>query len=110
MTDITVQELNNILSSSDNSDIMMIKNITSYLVNNKYSDWIVFDYDILNNNNVIIYISKNNLLKKYLCKLDFSKKSYSYFEIDNELWICYNCESIFISKIDYSKHYKDCIN
>ena len=59
MTDITVQELNNITSYNNNSDIM-IQKVTSYLVNNKYSDWTVYDYDVLN---------KNNLLKKYLCKL-----------------------------------------
>lgn len=104
MTDITVQELNNILSSSDNLDMMIIKKITSYLVNNKYSDWTVFDYDVLNKNHLIIYISKNNILKKYLCKLDFSTNSYSCFEIDSELWICYNCESMFINKMEYCEH------
>ena len=109
MEDITVQELNNILSSPINSDTMMIKNITSYLVNNKYSDWTVYDYEVLNKNNLIIYISKNNLLKKYLCKLDFLTNSHTYFEIDCNSWLCYNCELIFIDETEYNEHNKYCI-
>lgn len=110
MEDITVLELNNILSSPTNSDTMMIKNITSYLVNNKYSDWTVYDYEVLNKNHLIIYISKNNLLKKYLCKLDFLTNSHTCFEVECELWICYNCELILMDKIEYDNHIKYCIN
>jgi hypothetical protein len=94
----------------------MIYKLSSYLIYNNYKDWFVFDYDIINKNILIIHISKNNLLKKFLCKKEFNKNnsthSLLYSEIidsENETWVCSNCESIFNNKIICNEHIKNCI-
>lgn len=115
MNEITVQELNNIVSSSKSQEHDMIYKLTSYLIYNKYIDWIVFDYDIINKNILIIHISKNNLLKKFLYKKEFNidnSYSHQYLEITdsiNQTWVCSNCESIFNNKMICDEHVKNCI-
>jgi hypothetical protein len=115
MNEITVQELNNIISTNnnlsvDNYDCIMIHNIISFLIYNKYNDWLVYDYDIINKNILIMYISKNNLLKKFLYKNENNYHNCIDSSGSNEHWICYNCDHVFNNKTICNNHIKNCLN